>query len=292
MRFINTYGRGFGVERLCQVMGLAPSTYYWRRARLGTVTARALSDSALLERIEAIHEQSRGTYGAPRVHAALAEQGWHVGRKRVERLMRQHGLKGAYRPRYFTTTETSPDARTAADLVDRNFTADRPNQLWVADFTYIRTMQGFLFLAAILDVFSRMVVGWSTSDAMATSLVQDALAMALSRRKIIPSKLVHHSDRGSQYTSFAFSRNLVEAGIAASMGSKGDAYDNAMIESFFGTIKIELIHRQRWHTRHEAEMAIFSYIEGFYNTTRLHSSLGYRSPRQFEETAESQPTGL
>lgn len=282
MRFIDSHRRRFGVERLCQVMGLAPSTYYYRRARLGVRTDHAIADEALTGRICAIHEGSRRTYGSPRVHAQLRHDGVHVGRKRVERLMREAGLKGAYLPRYFRTTTTGLDTRTAPDLVERSFTADRPNRLWVSDFTYVRTDQGFLFLACILDVFSRRIVGWSTSDAMTSDLVHAALEMALERRDGRDAHLVHHSDRGSQYSSVSFRYRLGEVGIEPSMGRKGDAYDNAMIESFFGTIKIELLYRQRWRTRHDAEMAIFSYIEGFYNTRRLHSCLGFRSPDQFE----------
>lgn len=286
MRFIDAHRSRFGVESLCQVMGLAPSTYYYRRSRLGRPDPRADADRDLLERITAIWTDSRGTYGSPRVHAQLARDGVRVGRKRVERLMRHAGLKGAYRSRYFRTTEADPSARVAPDLVDRNFHATAPDQLWVADFTYLRLDGGFLYLACVLDVFSRAVVGWSTSDVRTTGFVHDALSMALDRRGATRTRadtpLIHHSDRGSQYTSFTFGQHLVDAGIAASMGSKGDAYDNAMIESFFGTLKTELIDRMRWRTRRELEPALLSYIEGWYNPVRLQAALGWRSPLEYE----------
>lgn len=283
MTFIEAHRRRFGVERLCQVMGLAPSTFYYRRARLGVRSDRQRQDEELTVQIRQIHERSRGTYGAPRVHAQLRRDGVRVARKRVERLMREANLKGAYLPRYFRTTISGLETRTAPDLVERAFHADAPNKLWVSDFTYIRTDQGFLFLACILDVFSRRIVGWSTSDAMTADLVHGALEMAVQNRDSRDARLIHHSDRGSQYSSVSFRFRLDEVGIRPSMGRKGDAYDNAMIESFFGTLKIELLYRQRWHTRHDAEMAIFSYIEGFYNTRRLHSCLDYRSPAQYED---------
>jgi transposase InsO family protein len=195
--------------------------------------------------------------------------------------MREAGLRGAYRSRYFRTTEADPSARVAPDLVDRDFHATAPNQLWVADFTHLRIDNGVLFLACVLDVFSRAVVGWNISDVRNIALVDDALTMALNRRGASHG-LVHHSDRGSQYTSYLFGQHLVDAHIAASMGSKGDAYDNAMIESFFGTLKTELIDRRRWHTREEVSVAVLSYIEGWYNPHRLQKALGWRSPLEFE----------
>ena len=281
MRFIDTYRPRFGVEPLCRVLGMAPSTYYYHRARLDQPVRRREQDRQLLEEITAIWVDSRCTYGAPRVHAQLARQGIRVGRKRVERLMREAGLRGAYRSRYFRTTESDPSARVAPDLVDRHFHATAPNQLWVADFTYLRIDNGLLFLACVLDVFSRVVVGWKISDLRDIALVDDALTMALNRRGATHG-LVHHSDRGSQYTSYAFGQHLVDAGIAASMGSKGDAYDNAMAESFFGTLKIELTDRRRWQTRNEIQIAVLSYIEGWYNPRRLQHALGWRSPLEYE----------
>jgi putative transposase len=282
VRFIDAYRSRFGVELLCQLMRMAPSTYYYRRARLGQPCRRHEADRILLERITAIWVESRFTYGSPRVHAQLAREGSRVGRKRVERLMRQAGLKGAYRSRYFRTTETDPSARVAADLVNRDFRATAPNQLWVADFTYIRTDRGFVFLACVLDVFSRVITGWSVSGARTVEFVDAALCMALDRRGVAAAGLIHHSDRGSQYTAYAFGQHLLDAGITASMGSKGDAYDNAMMESFFGTLKIELIDRRRWHDAREVEIAVLSYIEGWYNPRRLQQALGWRSPLEYE----------
>jgi putative transposase len=282
VRFVQVHRARFGVEPLCQVMGMAPSTYYYHRARLGQPRRRRDEDRALLEHILRIWTSSRATYGSPRVHAQLAKEGIRVGRKRVERLMREAGLKGAYRSRYFRTTESDPSARVAPDLVDRAFHVTAPNQLWVADITYLRIDGGFVFLACVLDAFSRAIVGWSTSDVTKVELVETALQMALDRRQPIGGGLIHHSDRGSQYTSFAFGQRLIDAGITASMGSRGDAYDNALMETFFGTLKIELVDRRRWRTRQEIDTAVLSYIEGWYNPLRLQRALGWRSPLEFE----------
>jgi len=284
VRFIQAHRARFGVEPLCPVMGMAPSTYYYQRARLTQPSRRREDDRALLEHIQRIWTSSRFTYGSPRVHAQLAREGIRVGRKRVERLMREAGLKGAYRSRYFRTTESDPSARVAPDLVDRTFRANAPNQLWVADITYLRIDGGFIYLACVMDAFSRAIVGWTTSDVTKLELVETALQMAVDRRRPPPGGgLVHHSDRGSQYTAYAFGQRLLDAGIAASMGSKGDAYDNALMESFFGTLKIELIDRRRWRTRQELDTALLSYIEGWYNALRLQRALGWRSPLEFED---------
>lgn len=283
MRFIQAYRVRFGVEPLCQVMGMAPSTYYYHRAGLTRPSRRRENDRALLEHIQRIWTSSRFTYGSPRVHAQLAREGIRVGRKRVERLMHEAGMKGAYRSRYFRTTESDPSARVAPDLVDRAFHVSAPDQLWVADITYLRIDDGFVYLACVLDAFSRAIVGWATSAVAKLELVETALQMALDRRRPpVGSGLVHHSDRGSQYTAYAFGQRLLDAGIAASMGSKGDAYDNALMESFFGTLKIELIDRRRWRTRQEIDTALLSYIEGWYNPLRLQQALGWRSPLEFE----------
>ena len=225
---------------------------------------------------------SRGTYGAARIHAELAADGHRHGRKRIARLMRQAGLEGAHRRRFRRTTEADPLRAPATDLVDRVFTADRPNALWVADITYIRTWAGWLYVAVVVDAHSRMVVGWSMREDLRAELVVDAIQMALWRRQVDPGRLVHHSDRGSQYTSFHCGRTLREAGIAQSMGSRGDAYDNALAESFMATLKTELIDRRSWPTRQQARTAIYDYIEGWYNPRRRHSALGYLSPAQYE----------
>jgi putative transposase len=236
-------------------------------------------DDALIEEIRAAHAASKGTYGAPRLQIDLAEIGIRISRKRVARLMRHAGLAGVSR-RKSTVTTVRDGARQAPDLVDRNFTADRPNMLWVADITYIPTWAGFLYLAVVLDAFSRRIVGWSMATTLHTQVVLDALDMALWQRR--PSGVIHHSDQGSQYTSIEFGKRCREAGVRPSMGSVGDAYDNAMAESFFATLECELLDRRRFKTQAEARIAVFEFIEGFYNPRRRHSSLRYLSPITFE----------
>jgi putative transposase len=269
------------VSRLARVLGVSRSGYCaWRSRR---PSARSLADAALRERIEAIHEDSRGIYGAPRIHAELAQaHGIRVGRKRVARLMREAGLAGVSRRRSKRTTVPAREAPAAPDLVRRNFSASAPDELWLADITYVPTWEGFLFVATVMDACSRRIVGWSMRDDLHADLVVDALGMAVTRRRPAAG-LVHHSDRGSQYTSLAFGATLRESGIAASMGSRGDAYDNAAAESCIATIKTELVNRCRFKNRNEARLAIFDYIECFYNPVRRHSALGYRSPVEFEE---------
>jgi transposase InsO family protein len=227
-----------------------------------------------------VHASSRGTYGAPRIHAQLAREGVHVGRKRVARLMRMAGLCGASRRRWKVTTRPRAGARRAPDLVRRHFSAQAPNVLWVADATYIPTGEGFLYLAVVLDVFSRRIVGWAMSNHLYTELMLRALDMALLQRR--PESVIHHSDQGCQYTSIAFGKRCREAGVQPSMGTAGDCFDNAMCESFFGTLEAELLMREHFDTHAQARCEIFAWIEGRYNTRRLHSSLGYRSPLEFE----------
>jgi putative transposase len=232
-----------------------------------------------------VHAGSRETYGAPRVHAELRAGGERHGRKRIARLMRRAGLVGASRRRGGpVTTRRDREARPAPDLVDRNFTADRPNRLWVADITFIPTAAGFLYLAVVLDAWSRKVVGWAMANHLRTELVLDALEMAVGQRR--PRGVIHHSDQGSQYTSLAFGARCKEAGVRPSMGSVGDAYDNALCESFFATLECELLDRRRFASQAEARTAVFSFIEGFYNPVRLHSALGYRSPIAYEAERE------
>ena len=248
-----------------------------------------IADTALLKQIRTVHASSRETYGAPRVQAALKAGGEKHGRKRIARLMRAAGLVGASRRRSgVTTTRRDKEARPAPDLVDRNFVAARPNQLWVADITFVPTASGFLYLAVVLDAWSRKVVGWSMANHLRTELVLDALEMAIGQRR--PDGVIHHSDQGSQYTSLAFGKRCREAGVRPSMGSVGDAYDNAMCESFFATLQCELLERRRFASQAEAKMACFSFIEGWYNPARLHSALGYRSPMAYEHAMEVQPT--
>ena len=271
----------YAVRTLCRVLGVSPSGYYAWRSR--AASERSVSDAVLTERIREIHQYSRGTYGAPRIHAELKKRGWRVGRKRVARLMRAAKLEGVSRRKWIGTTQRRKGARPAPDLVERNFTANGPDQLYVADITYIPTWAGFLFLAVVLDVCTRRVVGWAMANHLRTQLVLDALNMALWQRR--PDDVIHHSDQGSQYTSIAFGLRCRRAGVRPSMGSVGDCFDNAMCESFFATLECELIDRTIFRTHAEARMAIFEYIEGWYNPRHLHSTLGYLSPVEYERVA-------
>ena len=265
------------IAKLCRALSVSTSGFYAWSAR--EPSSRARADAELTRKIHVIHEQSRATYGVPRVHAMLAADGVQVGKKRVARLMKQAGLEGVSRRKKYRSTRDK-DARPAPDLVDRNFVATAPNQLWVADITYVPTWTGFLYLAVVLDVYSRRIVGWAMASHLRTELVVDALNMAVGQRQ--PSAVIHHSDQGCQYTSVGFGLRCREVGVKPSMGSVGDAYDNAMCESFFATLECELLARRRFKTHAEAEMAIFDFIEGFYNTHRIHSALDYRSPIAYE----------
>lgn len=244
---------------MCRVLEVSRSGYYAWLER--PPSKRDLEDAWLLERIETIHERSRGTYGSPRIHAELRAQGIRVGRKRVARLMRDAGIRGVSRRRSIVTTRRSKRARPAPDLVERDFAVDGPDRLWVADITYVPTRSGFLHLAVVLDAWSRRVVGWSMATHLRTELVLDALDMALDQRR--PESVIHHSDQGCQYTSIAFGQRCQQAGVRPSMGSVGDAYDNALCESFFASLECELIDRERFKGPVEARLAIFDYIEGF-----------------------------
>ena len=267
------------VAALCRTLGVSPSGYYaWSKRPL---SPRARADVELSAMIAGIHRESRGTYGAPRVHAELAAQGIHIGRKRVARLMRAAQLQGVSR-RKFRTTIRDEAARPAPDLVDRQFTTAGPDRLWVADITYISTGAGFLFLAVVLDAWSRRVIGWAMETHLRTELVLAALDMALAQRR--PTEVIHHSDHGCQYTSLAFGHRCRVAGVRPSMGSVGDAYDNALCESFFATLECELLDRQRFRTQIDARLAVFDFIEGWYNPRRRHSALEYLSPMIFERT--------
>jgi putative transposase len=275
----------FPVATQCRLLGVSPSGYYaWQDRPL---SARAQADEALTGRIRLIHTHSRGTYGVPRIHAELDAQGVHVGRKRVARLMRAAGLEGVSRRKQVHTTVRRKDARPAPDLVERNFTAEAPDRLWVADITYVPTWAGFLYLAVVLDAFSRRVVGWSMANHLRTELVLNALNMALWQRQ--PEGVIHHSDQGCQYTSIAFGRRCRKMGVRPSMGSVGDCFDNALCESFFATLECELIDRCSFRTQAEARMAIFEFIEGWYNPQRRHSSIDYHSPISFERRYQSLP---
>jgi putative transposase len=270
------------VSRLCQVLGVTRAGYYAWKGR--APSRRALADKELRTLVGRIFTDSRETYGAPRIQAELAdEHDLRVSRKRVARLMRELRIVGVSRRRKGPkTTVRRPEAPAAADLVRRDFRATGPDRLWVADITYVPTWEGYVFLACVLDAWSRKVVGWSMRDDLRTELALDALGMALTRRRPRPG-LVHHSDRGSQYTSLAFGKTIEAAGVLPSMGRRGDAFDNALAESFFATLETELLDRHSFRSRDEARLALFGYIEGFYNPRRRHSTLGYRSPDRFEE---------
>jgi putative transposase len=264
----------------CRLLGVSRSGYYEWAANVPS--ARAREDAALVERIVAIHDEHRGVYGSPRIHAELAmAHGIHVGRKRVERLMRRARISGLVERKRGRTTVSVPGVRVADDLVERRFRPAGPNQLWVADITYLRTWEGWLYLAAVQDAYSRAIVGWSMADHMRQELVIDALQMAVARRRPEPG-LIHHSDQGGQYVSLGFGQAARDAGIARSMGSTGDCYDNAVAESFFATLKKELVHRRSWPTRRELTGEVFEYIEAFYNRVRRHSTLGMLAPLEFE----------
>jgi putative transposase len=274
---------------MCRVLKISRSGYYaWCDRPL---SARARRDHWLTEKIEAIHQRSRGVYGAPMIHAELADDyGIRVGRKRVARLMRGAGLRGVSLRRFVITTMSDPKAKRPPDLVQRRFYAEGPNRLWVADITFIPTWTGFLYMAIVLDVYSRRVVGWAMETHLRTELILAALEMALVQRR--PKGVIHHSDPGCQYTSYAFGKRCQEAGVMPSIGSVGDAYDNAMAESFFATLERELLSRRRFRSQAEAKMAVFEWLEGWYNRHRRHSSLGYRSPVNYEQAHQRPPSRI
>ena len=269
----------YPVATMCRLLGVSTSGFYAWRDRPDSV--RAQDDAQLLERIRDIHQRSRDSYGRPRVHAELAEQGVRVGAKRVARLMRGAGLQGVSRRKRVYTTVRDANARPAPDLVQRHFSAPRPDALWVADITYVPTWAGFLYLAVVIDAFSRRVVGWAMHNHLRSQLVLQALEMAYGQRR--PGDVVHHSDQGTQYTSVAFGLRCQEMRVRPSMGSVGDCFDNAMAESFFATLECELLDRRRFKSQAEAEIAVFDFIEGWYNPQRRHSSLGYLSPMNYEQ---------
>jgi len=271
------------ISTMCRVLGVSPGGYYARLKR--PPSARVRADAELSARIAEIHRRSRESYGAPRIHAELREQGIRVGCKRVARLMRAAGLRGASRRNWIITTMRDRQARPAPDLVERNFSAAAPNRLWVADISYIPTWAGFLYLAVVLDAFSRKIVGWAMETYLRTELVLKALDMALGQRRA--SGVIHHSDQGSQYTSLAFGKRCEQAGVRPSMGAVGDCFDNAMCESFFATLECELLNRQSFRTQVEARMAVFDFIEGWYNPHRRHSALDYHSPNDYERLHRS-----
>jgi putative transposase len=279
--FIEEHRERFGVEPICRTLEVSASAYY-ERAR-GNRSARAISDERLLERIREVHERNYCAYGYRRLWIALKREGEQVGRGRVQRLMRQAGIQGAKRRgRPWRTTKADPKAQRRPDLVERDFSATAPNRLWVGDLTHLRSWEGLTYLAFVIDAFSRKVVGWQLASHMRTDLVLDALRMALGQRSPgADFELVAHSDRGSQYTSADYTQELDDHGVLASVGSVGDAYDNAMAESFVDTFKTELIADRSWRFRTQLELAVVEYIAWF-NNDRLHESLGDLSPVEFE----------
>jgi len=273
-----------GIATMCRVLGVSPSGYYAWRQR--DPSPRAVADEGLRLRIKKLHKASRGTYGAPRIHADLQAEGRAVGRKRVARLMRAEGLQGVSRRRGTYTTVRDDKRRGEPDLVERDFSAAGPDELYVSDITYIPTWSGFLYLAIVLDVFNRRVVGWAMARHLRTELVLSALEMALWQRR--PDGVIHHSDQGCQYTSLSFGQRCREANVRPSMGSVGDCFDNAMAESFFATLECELLDQRRFRDPSEARREVFEFIEGWYNPHRRHSGIGHMSPMNFERLHEEQ----
>ena len=278
-QFIGAEKAEFPVRLMCRVLEVTRSGFYawWRRKP----SPRALANERLRIKIGEIHQRSRRTYGSPRVHAELQADGFKAGRNRVAREMRQMGLFGRRPKRFRKTTDSDHAKPVAANLLKRNFDVEQPNQVWVTDITYIWTLQGWLFLAIVIDLFARRVVGWAMAAHMRTELVLDALEMAMGRR-LPPSGLMHHSDRGSQYASADYRAFLDKHGIVCSMSGKGACWDNAVAESFFGTLKEELVYRRTWGDRATARNEIAEFIECFYNSQRRHSSLDYRTPAEHE----------
>lgn len=275
----------FSIERMSHVFDVSRSGYY--QFINAKPSKRKQENERLLIKIKAVHKVSRCTYGSPRVHAELLEEGETCSRKRIARIMHQAGVVAKMKKRFKVTTRANPDAEPAPNLLQQDFTAEKPNQRWVADFTYVSTQEGWLYVATVLDLFSRRIIGLSMSDRMTTELVASALLQALTHRNP-PTGLIHHSDRGSQYTSIAFRQLLKKHNITASMSGTGNCYDNATMESFYHTLKTEHVYFELYKTRHEAKQSIFEYVEVFYNRKRKHSTLDYFSPMAFEARWEQQ----
>jgi putative transposase len=279
-RFIEDHRDVYPVRLMCAVLEVSPAGYYAWRGR--PVSVRASANTTLLATIRQVHQDSGRRYGSPRVHASLRAQGRGVSRGRVERLMRRHGIRAIMAPpRRVRTTDSQHSLPIAPNLIERNFVAAAPNQVWLADITYIPTGEGWLYLAAVMDLFSRKIVGWAMRDHLRTELASSALAMAIRRQRPVAG-LIHHSDRGVQYASYDYRAALSAARITASMSRKADCFDNAPMESFFHTLKTEHVHHRQYQNRAEAAHDIFAFIEGFYNRTRLHSAIGYITPIQKE----------
>jgi putative transposase len=277
--FIQAHQDEFPVQRMCSVLGVSTSGYYAWRER--PVSARRQANQQLLLEIRTIHNRSRKTYGSPRVHAELKEGGFRAGKNRVARLMRAENLRGQRKRKQPRTTDSQHSHLVAPNRLNRDFQASRPNEKWLADITYIPTTEGWLYLAVVLDLFSRKIVGWAFAATLESCLVEQAFCMAVQNRSTL-NGLLHHSDRGSQYAGDAYQRLLSDQQVQVSMSRTGNCYDNAPMESFFSTLKCEHVHFQNYQTRQGATTDLFSYIVGFYNRQRRHSSLGYLSPDEFE----------
>lgn len=276
---IESHRDEFPIKLMCEVLDVSTSGYYdWRKRSLGK---RHQENIVLTREIKAVWKDSRKTYGSPRIHRTLKDKGWVVGRNRVARLMRQHGIRAIQKRKSVRTTDSNHRFAVAENWLNRAFHADAPDQVWLADITYVETQEGWLYLAAVLDVYSRKIVGWSMDETMSRKLCMDALNMAVLTR--VPGQgLLHHSDRGSQYASSDYQQLLNDYGMTCSMSRKGNCWDNAPMESFFGTLKTESLHHKSFASRDEARRAIFDYIEVFYNRQRKHSALDFRSPTEFE----------
>ena len=279
-RFIEDHRATYPVRAMCGALDVSSAGYYTWRSR--PESRRSATNRGLLDDIKRVHRDNHGCYGSPRIHIELEAQGRGASRGRIERLMRRHGVRAIMaRPRWVSTTDSQHDLPIAPNLINRNFVASAPNRIWLADITYVETGEGWLYLSAVMDLYSRRIIGWAMRDNLRTELPLAALQMAISAQR--PGKeLIHHSDRGVQYASDAYRQALDANGITASMSRKGDCYDNARMESFFHTLKTERVHHQQYATRVEAQRDIFAYIEGFYNRTRRHSAIGYISPIQME----------
>jgi putative transposase len=279
-RFIEDRRGDYPVRVMCDVLDVSPAGYYAWRSR--PESQRSSANRDLVDEIKRVHRDVGGRYGSPRIHAELKAQGRGVSRGRIERLMRHHDIRAiTARPRRAWTTDSCHDFPIAPNLLNRNFTATAPNRIWLADITYVETDEGWLYLATVLDLYSRRIVGWAMQDHLRADLPLAALKMAISAQRP-EAGLIHHSDRGVQYASENYRKVLRSAGFQASMSRKGDCYDNAPMESFFHTLKTELVHHRQYATREEAERDIFAYIEGFYNRTRRHSAIDYISPIEME----------
>lgn len=281
-RAIQEHDRRYPIRLMCRALAVSPAGYYAWRAR--PESPRAVANRDLLPVIRRLHHESRQTYGSPRIWRALREQGHRVGEHRVARLMRQTALQAKTVSKWQVTTDSAHRFPVAANHLNRQFTVVAPNQVWAGDITYVWTLEGWLYLAVLLDLYSRRVVGWAMSQRITVELTEQALTMALANR-VPTAGLLHHSDRGSQYAATSYQRVLEDYGLIPSMSRKGNCWDNACVESFFGPLKRELIHHGHYHTREEAKREIFEYLEVFYNRPRRHSTLGYRSPAEYEATA-------